>query len=64
MKGRSDQEAGNGGMVALCGCGSTLIEEIDPPCISGAKMNTSRGLINRDLEQMSKINGEITFFLQ
>jgi len=32
--------------------------------ISGAKMNTSGGLINRDLEQMSKINGEIMFFLQ
>ena len=32
--------------------------------ISGAKMSTSGGLINRDLEQMSKINGEITFFLR
>ena len=32
--------------------------------ISGAKMSTSGGLINRDLEQMSKINGEITFLLR
>jgi len=30
----------------------------------GARMSTSGGLINRDLEQMSKINDEITFFLQ
>jgi len=30
----------------------------------GARMSTSGGLINRDLEQMSNINDEITFFLQ
>ena len=29
----------------------------------GARMSTSGGLINRDLEQMSKINDEIMFFL-
>ena len=32
--------------------------------ISKTKISTSEGLINRDLEQISKINRKITFLLQ
>ena len=46
----------------VVGCNSWLNTSVE--IISGAKMSTSEGLINRDLEQMSKINGEITILLQ